>query len=143
MSDTKMQIIDDLVLNETHCVLATSNGIEPLTSLMRFVCDHATMKFYFLSKKNSRKNVNLRKNPHVSLLIQQKDGERALSITGVYSPIRKEQTAKAITRLYVLKHPDMQQFTNDPDTELIRIMGRTAELSEGFDDIFIKKLKNS
>lgn len=143
MSKKKMQLIDDLVLNETHCVLATSDGIEPHTSLMRFVCDHASMKFYFLTKKSSRKNSNLRKNPHVSLLIHRPDSEVALSIKGVYSPIRTEQTAAAITRLYILRHPDMQRFTDDPDTELIRIEGRTAEFSEGFDDIFIKKLKKS
>lgn len=143
MTKQKMQIIDDLVVNEKHCVLCTTNGIELHTSLMRFVCDHAAMKFYFLSPKNSRKNANLRKNPHVSLLIDRREERIALSIEGVFSPIRTEQTAKAITRLYLMKHPDMRDLTDDPDTELIRILGRTAQLSQGFDDIFIKKLKNS
>ena len=143
MSEQKNQLIDDLVSNEELCVLATTNGIEPHTSVMRFVCDHATMKFYFLSRKSSQKNKNLKKNPHVSLLIDRRKEMIALSIDGVYAPVKTEQTIKAITKLYVRKHPDMKEFTEEGDVELIRILGRRAQLSEGFDDKFSIKLKNS
>lgn len=143
MSDKKMQIINDLVLSKDLCVLATSNGIEPLTSLMTYFVDHATMKFYFLSRKSSQKNKNIKKHPHVSLLIDRRDEGLALTIQGVYSPIRKKQTADAITKLFLVKHPQLKEFADHPDTELIRILGKHAQLMQGIEDKFETKLKNS
>ncbi|BCS88408.1 pyridoxamine 5'-phosphate oxidase family protein [Pseudodesulfovibrio sediminis] len=143
MSKEKMQIIDQLILAKDTCVLATSDGIKPHTSLMIYFVDHATMKFYFLSGKDSRKHKNLKKCPHVSLLIDRRDEDVALTIEGVYSPIKRKQTVEAITKLYLMKHPDMKEFADHPETELIRIEGKHAMLVQGHSDIFSTKLKNS
>lgn len=143
MSKDKMQIIDDLILGKDQCVLATVEGNQPHTSLMTYFVDHATMKFYFLSRKSSRKNKNLRKNPHVSLFIDRRDEKQTLSIQGVYAPIKKKQTIEAIIKLFLLKHPHLRHFAEDPDTELIRIMGQSAQLITGFEDSFTTKLENS
>lgn len=143
MSKKKMQLIDDLVTNESMCALATSDGNAPHTSLMTFFADHAVMKFYFLSRTTSKKSKNIKKNPHVSLLIDRRDQKVALSITGLCSPIKKKQTIEAITKLYLMKHPEMQDFADHPDTELIRVLGTSAELVQGNTDIFNTKLKNT
>jgi len=143
MSKDKMQIIDNLVLSKDLCVLATTDGIEPLTSLMTYVVDHATMKFYFLSPKDSQKNKNIKKHPHVSILIDRRDEGQALTIQGVYSPIKTKQTEKAITKLFLAKHPQLKDFAESEDTELIRIMGKKAILAENIHKIFEAKLKNS
>lgn len=143
MSDNEMQIIDDLVSNEKLCVLATTDGIEPLCSLMTMFADHATMKFYFLSNKDSLKNRNIKQHPHVSMLIERRDENWALTVQGVYSPIRKKQTADAIRRLFLMKHPELDEFSRHPDTELIRIQGRFASLAIGPYETFQTKLKNS
>lgn len=143
MSKDKMQIIDELVLGKDRCVLATSDGYQPHTSLMTYFADHAVMKFYFLSRKSSQKNKNLRKNPHVSLLIDRRDERQALSIQGVYSPIRNKQTVEAITKLFLHKHPHLTDFARDPETELVRILGQSAQLVLDFEDVFTTKLKNS
>lgn len=142
MSKEKMQLIEDLITSKDLCVLATSDGHIPHTSLMTFFADHAVMKFYFLTRKTSQKSKNLRKNPHVSLLIDRRDEHLALSIQGVYSPIKKKQTIEAITKLYLMKHPEMKAFANHPDTELVRILGKSASLAQGVEDIFNTKLKN-
>lgn len=142
MSKEKMEIIDRLITTEDYCVLATAGGNTPHASLMSFFADHATMKFYFLSRRTTKKNKNLKKNPHVSLLIDKRNEYLALSIEGVYSPIKKKQTSEAIKKLYLMKNPHMKEFANHPDTELIRIVGRSAELAHGFTDIFTTKLKN-
>jgi len=142
MSKEKMEIIDRLISTEDQCVLATSDGNTPHTSLMTFFADHAVMKFYFLSRKTTRKNKNLKKNPHVSLLIDRREEYLALTIEGVYSPVKKQQTIEAIKKLYLMKNPHMREFANHPDTELLRIVGRSAELAQGFTDVFTTKLKN-
>ncbi|BDQ34925.1 pyridoxamine 5'-phosphate oxidase family protein [Pseudodesulfovibrio portus] len=143
MTKEKKQIIDDMVSNENLCVLATIEGNVPHTSLMTFFADHAAMKFYFLTHSTSKKYKNLKKNPHVSLLIDRRADDLALSIEGHHLPIRKKQTVEAIIRLYLLKHPEMEEFANHPDTELIRIQGTAAQLAQGMDTIFTTKLKNS
>ncbi len=102
MSENKLQLIDDLVLGKDICVLGTSDGRNPHVSLMAFLVDHATMKFYFLSRKNSHKSQNIKKCPHVSILIDtreehlpdNRDKAMALTIQGVYAPINKPQTIK-------------------------------------------------
>lgn len=142
MTKDKMQIIDSLIQGKSLCVLATTDGIEPHTSLMNYVVDTAVMKFYFLSRKDSRKNKNLKKHPHVSILIDRRDEGLALSIDGVYSPIKTEQTAEAITKLYLLKNPHLQSFAEHPDTELIRIEAKQGELAMGVTDIFTTKFTN-
>ena len=143
MSKNKMQIIDDLIQAKDMCVLATSDGVAPHTALMTYFADHAAMKFYFLSRKTSQKNKNLKKSPHVSLLIDRRDEALALSIQGVNSPIKKKQTIDAIKKLYLMKHPQMREFAEHPETVLIRILGKKARLTQGLDSEFITKLINS
>lgn len=143
MSKDKMQIIDDLIQAKDSCVLATSDGVEPHTALMTYFADHATMKFYFLSRKTSQKNKNLKKSPHVSILIDRRDEGLALSIQGVNSPIKKQQTIDAIKKLYLMKHPHMREFAEHPNTELIRILAKKASLAQGYENEFNTKLTNS
>lgn len=143
MSQEHLRIIDDLVTNEKLCVLATTDGIEPLCSLMTLFVDHATMKFYFLSKKDTQKNKNIKSHPHVSIMIERREKNWALTIQGVYSPIQTDQTEDAIKRLFLLKHPELEEFAGHPDTELIRVKGTFARLATSPDDIFETKLINS
>ncbi|QGY38886.1 pyridoxamine 5'-phosphate oxidase family protein [Pseudodesulfovibrio cashew] len=143
MTQEKMQLIDDLVTHERHCVLATTDGIEPLCSLMTLFVDHAAMKFYFLSRKDSRKNINIKKHPHVSILIDRRDQGVALTVQGVYAPIKRAQTVEAITKMFLRKYPELEEFANHPDTELLRVNGQSAQLIQGVNEKFSTKLKNS
>jgi uncharacterized protein YhbP (UPF0306 family) len=143
MSKENLRLIDDLICTEEFCVLCTADGSQPHSSLMHFFADHAAMKFYFLSRRTTKKNRNIHANPHVSILIDRRKKGVALSIEGVYSPIRRGQTSEAIVRLYLLKHPELAELAADPDTELIRVEGRSATLSVGVDEDFHVKLKKS
>ncbi len=151
MSKKKLQQIDGLVLGKDICVLGTSDGREPHVSLMAFLADHAAMKFYFLSHKNSHKNKNLKKCPHVSILIDTReedlphnqDKALALTLKGVYAPIKRPQTIKAITKHFLAKHPHMKEFAANPDTELIRIEVKSGQLLCGLEDEFTTKFENS
>jgi general stress protein 26 len=143
MSQEKMQIIKDLVTHEKLCVLATTDGIEPLCSVMTLFVDPATMKFYFLSRKNSQKNKNIKSHPHVSILLEKREQRIALTIQGAYSPIKKQQTVDAITKLFIMKYPEIKEFSDHPDTELLRVNGHNAQLMTDIDEKFKTKLKNN
>ncbi len=151
MSKDKMQLIDELILGQELCVLATSDGQEPHASLMTYLLDHASMKFFFLTRKASRKSRNLRKCAHVSLLIDNRathlphspDTALALTIHGVHVPLRKDQTIDAIVKRFIMKYPYIQEFALHPDTELIRIQARSATLLQGFEDKYETKFENS
>lgn len=143
MSKETMQIIDDLVLNNDLCVLATTDGIQPHTSLMTYVVDHASMKFYFLTPKDSRKTKNIKSHPHVSLFIGLHDPTKIVSIHGVYAPIKNRQTANAILKMFFHKHPELVDFYNEGEVELIRIVGRDAQLATGVDQTVSMKFNFS
>lgn len=143
MSKENLRLIDELITTGQFCVLCTSDGAQPHCSLMYFFADRAAMKFYFLSRKSTKKNRNIHTNPHVSILIDRREDGLALSIEGVYSPIRRDQTSEAILKLYLMKHPELAELAEDPDTELLRVEGRSATLSRGFADNFTTKLKKS
>jgi len=143
MSKEKLQLIDDLILGNDICVLATSDGFKPHASLMHYFVDHAAMKFYFLSSEASRKNRNLAKCPHVSMVIDRRAEGLALTIEGVYSPVKRGQTVEAITHLFVLRHPQLKEFAERPDTRLVRIEARSAQLVGRTGESFFSKFKNS
>lgn len=143
MSKEKMHLIDDLITGEKTCVLASSDGIRPHCSLMYFFADHAAMKFYFFALDTSQHCRNLREHPHACLLIDRRDDGLSLCIHGVHSPIRKRQTTEAITRLFLMKFPQMAELAAHPDARLLRVDGREAHLSDGLEDLFTTKLKNS
>jgi general stress protein 26 len=143
MSKEKMRLIDDLITREETCVLATSDGIRPNCALMYFFADHAAMKFYLFTLASSRTARNLREHPHVSLLIDRREENLSLDIQGVLSPIKKRQTTAAITRLFLMKFPQMADMAASPDAMLIRINGGEAHLATGLDDVFSTKLQNS
>jgi general stress protein 26 len=143
MSKEKLRLIDDLITREETCVLATSDGIRPHCSLMYFFADHAAMKFYFFTPGTSLTCRNIREHPHVSLLIDRREEGVTLSIQGVYSPIKKRQTTEAITKLFLMKFPQMADLADHPDALLIRVNGVEASLATGLEDVFTTKLKNS
>ena len=151
MSKEKLQRIDDLILSKEICVLATADANHPHTSLMAYIVDHATMKFYFLSRKGSAKNRNLQRNPHASILIDtreehlphDRENAMALTVTGVYTPIKRKGTADAIMKLFVTKYPHIKAFAEHPDTELLRIEAREGLLLCGIEDAFTTKFTNS
>ncbi|OIQ50728.1 Pyridoxamine 5'-phosphate oxidase [Pseudodesulfovibrio hydrargyri] len=143
MSKEKLRLIDDLITREETCALATSDGIRPHCALMYFFADHAAMKFYFFTPGSSQTCRNIREHPHVSLLIDRREEGVALSIQGVHSPIKKRQTTEAITRLFLMKFPQMAGLADQSDAMLIRVNGVEACLATGMDDLFTTKLKNS
>ncbi|WP_419785502.1 pyridoxamine 5'-phosphate oxidase family protein [Pseudodesulfovibrio sp.] len=143
MTNEQLHRIDSMILSKDICVLATSDGFKPHATLMYYFLDHAAMKFYFISLEGSQKIRNLAKCPHVSMVIDQREEGLALTIEGVYSPIRRKQTAEAIIKLFVLRHPQFKDFAENPDTRLIRIEARTAQLVDIKGEKFTTKFKNS
>ena len=143
MSKEKLQILDNLIQSSYLCVLATSDGFKPHASLMHYFLDHAAMKFYFLSPAGSHKNKNLTQCAHVSMVIDQRDQGISATIEGVYSPITKAQTAEAITKLFILRHPQLTDFAQRPDTVLLRIEARSGLLALADGETFSTKFQNS
>lgn len=141
MSKKKEKIIDELIQSKDICVLATTNGLEAHACLMNYMVDHAAMKFFMLSRKGSRKHKNLTAHPHVSLLIDRRDEDLALTVRGLYKPLKKEQTIAAILKLFLKKHPQMKEFAEQPDVELIRIQGLNGQLLQGIDAEFVMKFE--
>ncbi len=65
--------------------------------------------------KNTRKFKNLQKNSEVSLLIDTRDMKtyrpiRALTINGVYQPIKNENTKTQIMNKLLKRHPHLKDF---------------------------------
>lgn len=77
------------------------------------------------------------------MMIDRRDEDIALTVQGVYAPIKKKQTAEAITKLFLMKYPELKDFAEHPETELLRINGQFAQLMVGVEEKFETKLKNN
>lgn len=118
------------VLNkrERHAVLATDWEGRPYTSLIAFACTPDMGHILFATPRRTSKYRNIRKNSHVSLLIDTRSNtERdylqaeAITISGTAAPVRRGKKWQALVYHLTDKHPDLAGFVSSPTTALIMV----------------------
>jgi general stress protein 26 len=80
-----LEKMKDIVKGNDLCVLATVSEGKPHCSLMSYISDEEGHEVYLISHKQTKKYVNLMKNPTVSLLIDTREkekGQRRIYIKG-------------------------------------------------------------
>lgn len=110
-----------------HAVLATSADDRPYTSLLVYAYDAREGVFIFLTPKGSTKYRNLTRNPNVSLLIDTRRlskgylGGEAYTVTGQARAIRAGKRRDRVREVFLLKHPELSQFSNQPGIALVAV----------------------
>jgi nitroimidazol reductase NimA-like FMN-containing flavoprotein (pyridoxamine 5'-phosphate oxidase superfamily) len=131
-----------LVREKDICVLATVSGGKPHCSLMAYVADDDCREIYMVTHRGTNKYKNLKENPAVSLLIDTREersaspgvGARALTVSGVFQEIEKEDKREGVRARLLEKHPTLGAFLDDPDAELLCIRVYSFLLLDGLTD---------
>lgn len=146
MGQEMLDKMKEIIRRNDLCVLATVSEGRPHCSLMSYVSDEEVREIYMVSQKESRKYLNLIRNPSVSLLIDTREEDRAveeekikaLTVEGEYRPLN-DPLKKASARLRLLKqNPHLTVFLNDPQSEIFSIRLKSFQLLDGVKDAFIE-----
>jgi len=141
--------IKDIIKKNDLCVLATvSEGI-PHCSLMTYVSDEDGHEIYMVSRRDSRKFMNLMNNPFVSLLIdtreikigQERENLKALTIRGEFQPIEDPMKKDSIRLKFMEYHRHLNELLNDPGSTVFSIKLKSFQLLDGVNDIFIETIE--
>jgi heme iron utilization protein len=107
-------------------VLATSDGGKPYTSLIAYALTPDCQTVIFATKKATQKYRNLKEQPSVSILIDNRsqtpeDLGRAEAVTllGTASLVRVGARREEFAAVFTARHPQLTAFVNDPGTALL------------------------
>jgi len=128
-----------LAKQKDTCVLATVSGGNPHCSLMAYATDDDCREIYMVTQKETKKYKNLIKNPSVSLLIDTREEQsasrplqaKALTIAGLFQVIDDEHKKRLARARLLERHPYLNEFIDQTDTELICIKAISFLLLNG------------
>jgi nitroimidazol reductase NimA-like FMN-containing flavoprotein (pyridoxamine 5'-phosphate oxidase superfamily) len=137
-----------IVKNNDLCVLATSSEGVPHCSLMSYLSDEDVCEIYLVSHRETKKYLNLVQNPQVSLLIDTRDKVdgrtrekiKALTVKGEFQILHDPDKKEKIRTRFLLQHPHLADFLNDPTADIFSIRIKSFQLLDGIKDIFIERL---
>ncbi len=126
-----------LIQENDMCVLATVSGGQPHVSLMAYMASEDGCRLYLLTSTETKKFRNLSQNPKVSLMIDDRTGQdspeevRALSVSGVCSPLDPIGEAQEIKERFVKAHPHLKGIAQDPAVRVVAVEVDSLQLLEG------------
>jgi len=137
----------DIIRKNDLCVLATVSEGRPHCSLMSYVSDEESSEIYMVSYRETRKYINLTRNPVVSLLIDTREEDRrgegikikALTVEGEFQTMDDPVKKDAVRLRLLKKNPNLIHFLNDPAAEIFSIRLKSFQLLDGVQDVFIEK----
>lgn len=114
------------------CVLATSSGDVPHASLMSYAVEPDLQYIHMATLANSRKWANLKKNPNMALLIDEREKAmagnttqtraqtRALTVGCELFPVGDDKEKARILEILAAAHPHLRDFLAAPEIMVIR-----------------------
>lgn len=133
--------INGLFESQPLTVLATISDGQPYTSLVAFSSSKDLKELYFATTRATRKYANLMANPRVALLMDNRsnkpsDFRRAMAVTALgRAEEPKSKETKNIEKLFLAKHPQLEEFLASPTCALVKIQVRTYYLVTRFQDV--------
>jgi nitroimidazol reductase NimA-like FMN-containing flavoprotein (pyridoxamine 5'-phosphate oxidase superfamily) len=132
-----------------RCVLATTAGGTPPCSLMTYVVDADCRTIYMVTARDTRKYGNLRQNPQVSLLVDNRDAVpgaaaseiMALTVAGTCECPRDPQVREAAAALLRRSGPELEKLLDEPGAAIIAIKICSFQLLKGIKDAFSLSLE--
>jgi general stress protein 26 len=118
----------ELFATQRLAVLATQEeGGHPYANLMAFAVSDDLKTILLVTGRSTRKYANLRQNPHVALLIdnrshQPSDIHEAMAVTvlGEAEEVSEAERDRLL-HTYLVKHPHLEEFASSPSSALFRV----------------------
>ena len=125
-----------LAREKNSCVLATIVDSKPYCSLMAYVTNAACTEIYMVTRRKTQKFKNLAANPAVSLMIDTRDTSprseaKAMTVAGTYRKITDPAKEQAVRRKLLSAHPNLSEFMDQADAEVIQIEIKSFLLLNG------------
>ena len=136
------RILQDLFASQRLAVLATHDkGGQPYASLMAFVATDDLRQMLVATARSTRKYANLMADPRVALLVDSRsnrdsDVQRAVAVTvlGEASEVGAAER-DGLVRLYLAKHPHLEEFVVSPSCALMRVNVASYYLVSKFQEV--------
>jgi nitroimidazol reductase NimA-like FMN-containing flavoprotein (pyridoxamine 5'-phosphate oxidase superfamily) len=141
--------VQDMIRENSFCVLSTCMDNRPNSSLMQYVCSESGTEIYMLAMKGSRKHLNIASNPNVSLLVDTRcksaaeaDGIDALTLYGVAGIMEDEAEAKLVKDRLVLVNPGLAVISKSSESCVIKVEVDSFLMLEGVADSRFGKIQD-
>ena len=133
--------LQNLCTSQKLAVVSTQSDGQPYASLVAFVASDDLCHIYFVTARTTRKFANLTREPRVAVLInsstnEESDFHKAISITvtGTAEEIRELEREK-ILKLYLSKHPYLEDFAHSPSCALIQVSTQSFYMVQNFQNV--------
>jgi uncharacterized protein YhbP (UPF0306 family) len=135
------QKIRDLFINQKLAVLSTHDSGQPYANLVAFLGNKDLKEIFFVTPRTTRKFANLSADSRVALLINsslntESDFHEAVCVTALGNAKeifggRKDE----ILRLYLSKHPYLEEFATSPTCALVGVTITTYVMVKNFQHV--------
>ncbi len=136
----------DLFNSQRFGVLATLEQTHPYLNLVAFAEADDLRSIFFATTRATRKYSNLSSKSGVAMLVDNRSNEvadlrHAIAVTIIGTATELEGNEKLDgARLYLAKHPHMNEFLASPTTALIRLQVRTCYVVSRFQNVTVINL---
>ncbi|NIN52855.1 MAG: pyridoxamine 5'-phosphate oxidase family protein [Nitrososphaeria archaeon] len=143
LSNTKKKI-KELLNKQTLAVLATIGVEGPHTSLVAFSATEDLKQIVFSTGKATRKSTNLKRNPQVAVLIDDRTNKvrdfRDASVVIARGLAYEVGKKGKLLDLYLQKHPHLVDFVDKPSRALFSVKVKKFDLVTRFQHVLEMEL---
>jgi hypothetical protein len=136
-----------LCTQQKFAVVATQSDIEPYTSLVAFSATKDFSCLIFATLRQTRKFINIKKNPKISMLIDNRENlssyvKNDFSITVVVSAYEIKDDTQCFIDILLKKHPYLTEFIQNKNCALIGLSVEKFLIARQFQQETIRNKKN-
>jgi len=146
LKSSPQALVRQLLENQSLAVLGTQEKGRPYANLVAFVATPDLKSILLATARYTRKYANLKANPHVSLLIDnrenlEKDFHKGMALTalGQAQELQGSEREKNL-RIYRKHHPYLEEFINAPSFSLFKVTVQTYYLVTEFQNVTVLEM---
>lgn len=120
--------LKDFDAKENFAVLATDDTGSPYASLISYALTPDLKTVIFATPKDTRKYRNILNSSQVALLIDNRSTSKyglmeteAITIIGIAKNVRRGKKWDELSKVFLRKHPDLEEFLHAQTTALIAV----------------------
>jgi nitroimidazol reductase NimA-like FMN-containing flavoprotein (pyridoxamine 5'-phosphate oxidase superfamily) len=136
------QILFELFTSQKLAVLGTHQGGQPYGSLVAFAATLDLKNLVFATTRATRKFANLRADPRVSMVLDNRsnrvaDFRKAVAATalGRAREVRGKEREN-LAEMYLAKHPHLKEFVGSPTCALVKMRVEVYYVVWRFQNVF-------
>ena len=145
--DQIKEILLELFSSQKLGVLGTHQAGQPYGSLVAFAATPDLKNLFFATTRATRKFDNLRSDPRVSMVVDNRSNRVADFRKAVAATVlgrAKEARGKErnnLAKMYLAKHPHLREFVSAPTCALVRIRVQVYYVVSRFQNVFELKVR--